>query len=88
MHGGTTGLEPTDSSSPVDPVWRRRHALGVFREAAQEAEWLGEHKLQREAEDAQARLVGEIAGDERRQQTLQLGRVDGEDPQAAREGQA
>jgi len=62
MYGsdGATGLEPAESSGADDPLQCLRDALTLFQRTAKEACDLGEHKLQREAEDASARLVGQI----------------------------
>lgn len=60
MNGDSTGLEPADSSGAGDPGRRWRDALTVFNQTAKTACDLGEHKLQREAEDAAARAVGVI----------------------------
>lgn len=62
MYGdpGTAGLEPADTSGADDPLRCLRDALALFNRTAKEACDLGEHKLQREAEDAAARLVGQI----------------------------
>jgi len=63
MHGspGTAGLEPANPGGEDDSRERGlRDALRLFQEAAAAACTLGEHKLQREAEDAAARLFAQI----------------------------
>lgn len=84
MNGNPAGLVSANTSGESDFVKRRRIALTAFNECAAAAAQVGEWKLQREAEDAAARCIGAIQQDER-QQALQLGSVDGENPQTARE---
>lgn len=54
------GVESANPSSEGNPLSGLRDALTLFQRAAKEACDLGEYKLQREAEDASARLVGQI----------------------------
>ena len=62
MYGSAdaAGVEPADPRSTDDPVRCLRNALTVFNACAKEACDIGEGKLQREAEDACARLIGRI----------------------------
>lgn len=82
MNGNSTGLEPADAGSAAANIERWRRALTLFNETAKAACDCGEHKLQREAEDAAARAVGVIYTLELDQ--VQQRRMDGEDPQVAR----
>lgn len=63
MHGSSTGVVATDPRGPdyLESCLRDAHeALRVFNAAAKAACDIGEHKLQREAEDAAGRLVAVI----------------------------
>lgn len=81
MNGSSTGLESADSGSTSDPR-RWRNAADHFRRASTAAAQVGEWKLQREAEDAAGRCDSQAVQLERE---VQQRRVDGKDPQDARE---
>jgi len=83
MNGDSTGLVATDASSPRDPVQRWRDALATFNATAKAACDVGEHKLQREAEDAAARCIGEIEREEgeARERLRRSESLHGQDPQ-------
>lgn len=61
MNGYSAGLEPADRCRAINDHLRdARDALRVVNATAKTACDLGEHKLQREAEDCAARLVAVI----------------------------
>ena len=82
MNGSATGLEPANPSRE-DDIGRLYEAVALFNRAAKAACDFHEHKLQREAEDACARLISQVERIEREE--VQQRRVDGENPQAAGE---
>lgn len=85
MNGSSTGLESADASGTRDPVRILRDALTVFNAAAKAACDVGEYHLQRSAEDAAARCVGQITKLEKEiGERLRRGEgVHGEDPKEA-----
>lgn len=88
MNGDTARLEPANRGSPTDLEQRWREALRCFNAAAKAAADVGEHQLQRLAEDAAARAIGWIedyATQVRRQLALQLSGLDGKDSEAPRQ---
>lgn len=85
MYGDSTGLESADASSTDDPERCLREALRIFQACAAEAALIGEHKLQREAEDAAARCKGQLEAVIRSFEERERGRqaVHGQNPQDA-----
>lgn len=87
MHGDSAGVESADTRGASDTVRQWRDALSAFNAAAKAAHDLGEHKLQREAEDAAARCISGIeileAARAARERLGRSEKVHGQDPQAA-----
>jgi signal transduction histidine kinase len=83
----TAGLESADAGRASDAEQRLRDALRIFQATALTACALSEHKLQREAEDASARLFQRIQEEIERKEAEERQRssqeVHGEDPQDA-----
>lgn len=90
MYGESAGVEPADSSSEGNPLVGLYAALRSFQETAKHACDLGEHKLQREAEDASARCIAHIKTIHRAFEEGERCRegVHGKDPEAAQVGES
>lgn len=83
MNGHTAGLESDDPSGKIHHqlrVWR--NACSAFNLAALAACTVGEHQLQRLAEDAAARAISEVEKLDRKL-ALHIRSLDGQDPQNA-----